>query len=258
MFTLNNPEGLLTEDDLKAWGATYLVYQEEVGESGTLHLQGYVEMPTPVRFSHFVGLEGAHFERAKGHPEDCHKYCTKMETRVGGPYIFGKISKGRGARTDLVSLRNAIKEGKSKLEILDNDALVGTALKYVRGMEVCFDTYTKALPREDKRVVFHYGPPGTGKTFCCHSADAYYFDGGANGFWNGYTGQTCCIFDEFSGSTLRPLELQRVCDVYPYMINVKGGCVPCKVCFLLFILLASARAYYLLDCGYSYLFQLSA
>lgn len=91
-FTLNNPKGLIDEDDIKSWGATYVVYQEEVGESGTLHLQGYIEMPKSVRCTHFVsGLRGSHFERAVGTPEQCKAYCTKDATRVGGPYEFGKV-----------------------------------------------------------------------------------------------------------------------------------------------------------------------
>lgn len=92
VFTLNNPKGLIDEDELKSWGATYLVYQEEVGESGTHHFQGYIEMPKSVRCTHFMpGLRGGHFERAKGTPEQCKAYCTKAETRVGGPYEFGKV-----------------------------------------------------------------------------------------------------------------------------------------------------------------------
>lgn len=72
-------------------GAKYLVYQEEIGTSGTHHLQGYIEMTRPVRFSHFAEwLPGAHFEIAAGSTDDNTKYCTKEECRVGGPYIFGK------------------------------------------------------------------------------------------------------------------------------------------------------------------------
>lgn len=39
-FTINNPEGLLDFDTLPPH--KYCVYQEEIGENGTLHFQGYV------------------------------------------------------------------------------------------------------------------------------------------------------------------------------------------------------------------------
>jgi len=92
MFTLNNPEGLIPEDEIAGWQSTYVIYQEEVGECGTHHFQGYIEMPKSVRCSHFYpSLRGAHFDRAAGNPEQCKAYCSKAETRVGGPYEFGKV-----------------------------------------------------------------------------------------------------------------------------------------------------------------------
>lgn len=51
MFTLNNPEGLIYEDEWKALEkVTYVVYQEEMGDKGTHHLQGYIELNSPQRY----------------------------------------------------------------------------------------------------------------------------------------------------------------------------------------------------------------
>lgn len=212
------------EDEMEAWGARYCVYQEEVGKKGTHHLQGYIEMPKPVRWSHFkTPLERAHFEPAKGTSQECTDYCTKEDTRVGGPYIFGKPSGGSGERTDILALRDAIKDGKRGRELFDADGTCGPAVKYARGVGEMVAAYTPKLPRDDVVVTFHFGPPGTGKTHCCMSDDAYMFDGDANGFWNGYNGESKVIFDEFGGHCLKPLALQRVLDKYPYCCNVKGG-----------------------------------
>lgn len=231
MFTLNNPDGLLHESDLEAWGANYLLYQEEVGEAGTHHLQGYIEMPRPVRFSHFVGLEGAHFERAMGTNEECIAYCSKDDTRVGGPYSFGKPSGGRGTRTDILKLRDAVKEGKRGRDLFDDDTLAGPAIRYVRGVDALARAYSEPGMRDDIRVVLHYGPPGTGKTHCANSAqpEAYYFDGNAGGFFVGYKGQEVAILDEFGGHTMQPLQFQRLCDRYPMWLPIKGGEVPCNI-----------------------------
>lgn len=151
------------------------------------------------------------------------------KTRIEGPWQFGVISKsgGQGKRSDLLNLRDAIKSGKRGRDLLDDDLLAPTALQYTKAVDVCIATYATPMPRDNIRVVFHYGPAGTGKTMCCHSDEAYYFDGNQSGFWLGYKGETKVILDEFSGSTCAPLFFQRLCDRYPLWINVKGGQVPC-------------------------------
>ena len=140
------------------------------------------------------------------------------------------MSRGSGARTDLLHLRDAVRDGKRGRQLFDDDTLAGSAIKYQRGIAALVEAYSEPQMRGDLRVVLHYGPPNTGKTHCCHSPDAYYFDGEGGGFWIGYKGETKVIFDEFSGATLRPLQFQRVCDIYPYWLNVKGSQVPCNVC----------------------------
>lgn len=168
----------------------------------------------------------AHLEQALGTPEQCIEYCSKEDTRTGGPYAFGhRVASQQGKRNDIVALRDAIKAGKRSTEIFDDDCLVVPAVKYIRGMEKMIASYEKAPDRTDIKVTLHYGPAGTGKTRCCHSEDAYYFDGN-NGFWNGYNNQRKVIFDEFGGHVLTPLMLQRVCDRYPFSVNIKGSSAP--------------------------------
>lgn len=183
-------------------------------------------MPKPVRFTHFKGLEGAHFEPAHGTAEENIKYCSKEESRVGGPYIFGKASVGQGNRADIIALRDAIRAGKRADELFGDDRTVVAATKYTRAMDKMVECFGTAVPRDDIVVTFHYGPSGTGKTHCASSPGAYYFDGN-NGFWNGYKGETSIILDEFGGHCLTPLMFQRLCDKYPLLLNIKGGSMPC-------------------------------
>lgn len=112
VFTLNkqNPDDEFRVDvlqrlftDYAEFGINYIVYQHE--RATTDHLQGYVQMGTrktllSMRNTFAVKLPGAHFEKAKGNPEQCRNYCTKEETRISGPYEFGTISKA-GKRSDL-------------------------------------------------------------------------------------------------------------------------------------------------------------
>lgn len=52
-FTWNNPPGddQMVYDIVKDWNTTYLVFQSEVGESGTPHIQGYAEFEKPMRLT---------------------------------------------------------------------------------------------------------------------------------------------------------------------------------------------------------------
>lgn len=231
VFTLNNPDGLITEQDFIAWGAKYLVYQEEVGASGTHHLQGYIEVGRPARFSVFVGLEGAHFEPAMGTSAECVAYCTKSDTRVGGPYTYGTQSTGQGTRADILALRDAVRGGKRGKDLFDDDTVCGPAIRYGNSLSRLVEAYHEPPMRHGVRTVFHFGPPGTGKTFCAHSSEpgAYYFDGNSGGFFIGYTGQKVAVLDEFGGHTMQPLQLQRLCDIYPLWLPVKGGQLPCMI-----------------------------
>jgi hypothetical protein len=233
MFTLNNAEGIFAEEDFAAMGARYMVFQEEVGEQGTYHLQGYVEFPKAVRWSHIKRYLGdrVHLDNARGTPEQCKAYCTKEDTRVGGPYEFGEMGGCQGKRSDLLALRDAVREGKRGRELFDDDEVAGAAIKFQRGVGAMEQAYSTAPVRDDIRVVLHFGPPGCGKTHCAHQEDAYYFDGNNGEFWIGYTDQSTCILDEFGGHTLRPLTLQRLCDKYPLWLPIKGGQVPCQSMF---------------------------
>lgn len=88
----------------------YAIYSEEIGEEGTYHLQGYIELTKPVRFTQVKSicpiLEGAHFERRRGTPEEARAYCMKIDdpTFIAGPYEFG-VFQGQGTRIDLAALK---------------------------------------------------------------------------------------------------------------------------------------------------------
>lgn len=48
-FTKNNYAHLLSWEECQEIGAVFLVYQEEIGPSGTPHLQGTISFRTPKR-----------------------------------------------------------------------------------------------------------------------------------------------------------------------------------------------------------------
>lgn len=95
-FTLNN----YTAADIKNIDGFYkrsivkrLIYGLERGASGTNHLQGYLEVPTPVRITKLkLLLPKAHWEAARGTPADNYKYCSKE----GKFKTFGEFRENSG------------------------------------------------------------------------------------------------------------------------------------------------------------------
>ena len=114
-FTLNNP----TEEEVRNLkvlprGIQYLIWQEERGENGTLHLQGYFESVQRVTVqwlkNNFNGR--AHFEVRHGTQEEACAYCRKADTYTGGDRV--ELGEKR------VDRRRASEESKrERIESLD-------------------------------------------------------------------------------------------------------------------------------------------
>lgn len=105
-FTLNNwtqPEydALSVASSDASARVVYLIFGKETGESGTPHLQGYVEFQAAVRFTtvkNRLGLQRAHLQVARGSPQQNRDYCSK-----DGDYEeFGSFEPAQqGRRSDL-------------------------------------------------------------------------------------------------------------------------------------------------------------
>ena len=78
-FTLNN----YTEADISSIVPNInehcrcAIVGKEVGESGTPHLQGYIEFKLKKRPISIFGLKSIHWEKAKGSKDDNYNYCSK-------------------------------------------------------------------------------------------------------------------------------------------------------------------------------------
>lgn len=77
-FTWNNPP---TDALVKVKSDARLrrgIFGSEVGESGTPHIQGYIELSSPLRFNAVKALlPRAHLQAARGTSYDNYKYCSK-------------------------------------------------------------------------------------------------------------------------------------------------------------------------------------
>jgi len=82
-FTVNN----WTEDQKselsRIFRGSRWIMGEEVGESGTPHLQGYVKFSKAVRPLEHVKVKGVHWEKARGSVDQNIEYCSKDNKAAG-------------------------------------------------------------------------------------------------------------------------------------------------------------------------------
>lgn len=230
-FTLNNYEHLLDGDTFPS--LTYMVYQEELGESGTPHLQGYMQFSVKQRLTTLLKIDdltGAHFEVAKGSLAQNEEYCTKDEGRIGGPYHWGAPqSAGQGQRTDLLALTQLIDSGKRFRELIEDQGTRAPCLRFHKYLRLYKRLITE---RRDwlMNVFLFVGTPGTGKSRTAHilagMLGKYYCvppSKGSGLYWDDYDGETTVIIDEMDGNRMSATFFNQLCDRYPLEVPVHGG-----------------------------------
>lgn len=235
-FTLNNPENDYPDFNDPKWkkNVKFCVYQKEKGESGTIHLQGYIVLLTPRRLTWLKSNFGNryHLEKRRGTHEEAVKYCIKEDSRVELPVIYPTsialaslvktISNGSGGGGQLSKLqlmKMKIDSGATDLELAEEDFQT-----WVRHYKA-FSMYRmlKSTPRNHAmHVCVFQGPTGTGKSRFAHESYPGAYWKQRSQWWDLYVGQPVTILDEFYG-WLPWDTLLRLCDRYPLLVQTKGG-----------------------------------
>ena len=219
VFTLNNPE--IDEIQWDEKKVQYAVWQKEVGEQGTPHLQGFVVLKRDQRLSYVRKvLPTGHWEKRKGTREQAAAYCEKSDTRVAGPWYFGKL-KRKGERTDIHEAMALVRAGVEERKIAEE--LPGTWVMHHRA----FERYRRLcqVKRTWKtEVIVRWGGTGTGKTRWVfdNEPDVHPMEY-QNQFWSAYDGEEVVLWDDFQpGMISRDLFL-RLTDRYPCRLRILHG-----------------------------------
>jgi len=230
-FTLNN----YSDANLEWWKQAvemeffkYVCFGQEIGDSLTPHLQGYVQLPKD-RKSIKALIDSLanetcgkpHWEIARGSLEDNQNY-TKKE----GVWLeFGAPScTGRGARSDLYEVATAISKGASLQEVVEDHPV--EFIKYSGGLQKLVLFHMK--PRNFKTtVLWYWGATGTGKSRTAwETYPAAYAKSAANKWWDGYLGQPVTILDDWRPTKEIPFnEMLSLMDRYPKTVESKGGTI---------------------------------
>jgi len=199
-----------------------MIYGKEVGESGTPHLQGYVEYKNPRDMTAVKKMLGSrvHLEKAMGTAKQASDYCKKE-----GKYTErGTMSVGAGHRSDLDTLGMRVLSGEKPEKIAEDNP--GAYIKYHRGLQALANTLPSPKWR-DVKVLVYYGPTGSGKTRTAMSlehGDVFKMNTNTNGtlWFDGYRGERVLLLDDYYG-WIKHGELLTLLDGYPYRCQLKGS-----------------------------------
>ncbi len=228
-FTLNNPDCLI---DFNPEEMRFLIYQEEISESGTYHFQGYCEFERAVNLNTAKTLLGGptvHLEPRRGTAQQAIAYCQKDETRV--PYTV-PIEEGtprtQGKRMDLEGFKDAVQGGAKQRDLVEDH--FGVIARYPK----FYQTLTMLNRPErttDLVVTLHFGDTGLGKTRSVmdeFGADPTFYRTPLNNgtmWFDTYDGHSTVLLDDFTGaaSHLALCTLLQLLDRYPVLVPTKGS-----------------------------------
>lgn len=214
-YTINN----YTEEDkvkLRHIPTRYIIWGHEVGESGTPHLQGYLEFRERKSFKQMKEYHGtAHWEIRRGTQNEAIEYCKKD----GNWLEDGEPAGIQGRRTDLCRIReNVLEEGMRWVTCFGNNQQINVAQKFL--------TYNEEPRNWITKVYWIYGETGTGKTRRARELfeeeDVYIKNNGSK-WWDGYDGHECVIIDDFRDDWWPLTEMLSLLDRYEKRVEFKGG-----------------------------------
>lgn len=214
-FTLNN---YTVEDitSLKEIKYKYIILGDEIGKSGTPHLQGYIVFSSPISFNSIKKqIPKAHIEPSIATAEQNREYCSKEKVL----FEDGDIPKKQGKRTDIDHVRDILQTTPSMREV----TLHAQSYQSVKMAEQYLKYHEKT--RNWKPIVkWYWGDTGTGKSHTAFEEhpDAYVC-ADTNKWWEGYDAHEHVIIDDFRKDFIKFHDLLKLLDKYPFRVECKGS-----------------------------------
>lgn len=240
IFTINNYTDKILEKFVDVAESLerhkYICYGlEEAPETGTKHIQGYIQLSDNQRFTFLHNyfnitknnkVDKFHVESANGTYQQNKDYTSKS----GSFYEFGepKIS----GRSDLVELKAKVAENPANIsQIIREDCTNNQQLRFVENLPKHY--FKNRDIKNPPFVIWLHGKTGSGKSKLVYdsfesicSVSDYKWPG------NGYQQQECFLLDDYREQDLNFHELLKIIDRYPFSLANKGGYIPLNSPFI--------------------------
>lgn len=203
---------------------------EKCPTTNRLHVQAYLHLKNPKAMSPLKKLLGqaVHLEPRRGTIKEAIQYCTKLETRIWGPFTEGE-EPHQGISSDLRSVCAAITDGEIKSI---QQVMIEAPSTYCRnrnGLRDLIGNSIKARTQSFRNLTVEiwYGEAGTGKTRGAYERheQLYSLEQSANAsdvWFDGYEGEKVLLIDDFYG-WIRFSFILKLLDGYRLKLPVKGS-----------------------------------
>ena len=200
-FTLNN----YTDEDQEIFRKmpyTYLLFGREVGEQGTPHLQGYIQLQKKKRLPAMKKLHAkANWRPSNGDDQHNFVYCTKdgdfeehglrRKTQGGAPTVQERIARNHLLR-DTADLNDLINDGTLSLNQVPAIEKARKILKEHARAALPVPVLDGDLPH-----LWFWGQSGTGKSVKARTDYPDAFLKSCNKWWDAYNGQHSVLIEDF-------------------------------------------------------------
>lgn len=205
---------------------------EKGGNCETIHIQGFITFKSPMTWSTFKNyFPCAHFNKCISSNTSCKDYCSKIDTRVDGPFEDGEFSEER-SRTDIKQFLELVNLGTDddELQSLYPSLYLKEFTKIDKLRDIAMFKEFKTNRRKVE-VTYIYGPPRCGKT--TYISSLYGYDGFYSvttydrGPFDNYHGEKVIVFDEYE-SQIKISQMNQLIDSHPVQLpcrfNNKWAC----------------------------------
>lgn len=253
VFTINNyneqEENFLKTPENFGPNIQFIIAEKEVGESGTPHIQGYIEFKSDTTRNKLVRLLGgrAYVDKAKGNRASNINYCSADEKDDPGNHLI--------INWHHQSIDSLVKKQMSRVAPIDPDEAAREMLqdigdlkesefesKYPRFYLRNYSKYKELQHVKQSNIIYEFngelkeknlwiwGPTGTGKSRIAHDGlplNEIYFKN-VNKWWNGYKhGTKRVIIEDYpciaSGGNALVLHMKIWADRYTFTGEIKGA-----------------------------------
>lgn len=202
----------------------YTSFQLEQGDLGTYHYQVFISFTNAKTFESMKKVfPTAHIEKTLGTPKQASAYCTKEDTRIGDPVVWGELPI-QGNRSDLEDIYNMIKDGFTYSEI--REAYPSQYIRYKDKIhtirqEMLEEKYKNTF--RDIETIYLSDKTGVGKTKYIMEKYGYENVFRISNYKNPfdmYNGEEVIVFEEFR-SSLPIEEMLNYLDGYPIRLPAR-------------------------------------